>query len=160
MAEHAQPWEPVTMGLPLATVLFFVEGIPRSTQTGSVFRVERPGKKPRMVPSRMNPKWSEWAAVCAKAAMMRRGLPPFICPVSLGVSIRMPRLKDMRTAPLYPDSGPDIDNALKGVKDSWQKIVYLSDKQVKRYHMIEKVWATETQPPGLLVQVIPLGYGT
>ena len=147
-----------SQGLPLSTLRFVVEGIPRTTQTGSVWRVQRPGKKDRMVPSRSNPKWSAWAGACAKAYMNRRILKPFDCPVSLGVSIRMPRLKNMRTATPYPMAGPDIDNALKGIKDAWQGIVYMSDRQVVRYHLIERVWAPVDEEPGLHVQVIPLGY--
>lgn len=150
-------WGPAGMSKPLGTVRFFVGGIPKSTQTGSIRRLRRPGKKDRLIASRRNTDWSGHAREVATLEMLRLSQKPLVGPISLAVRIYMPRLKNMRGAPAYPAGGPDLDNALKGLKDAWQGVLYLSDRQVKRYHLIEKVWTEEGESPGLLVEVVPLG---
>jgi len=124
-------------------IRFFVPGRPKSTQTGSVWRNPKTG---RAIPSRRNPGWSKEAGKAANRAMDEAGLKPLAGPVSLGISIIMPRLKDMRKAPEYPMAPPDIDNAIKGLKDAWEGVLYENDKQVVRYHLLEKVWASPLIP--------------
>jgi len=141
------------MGLPI--VRFFVPGYPKSTQTGTVHRYGG-----RLMPTRMNTDWSDTCKDVATLAMREYGLKPFTGPVSLGISIIIPRLKNMKKAGPYPNGGPDMDNAIKGPKDAWQGVLYVKDKQVKRMHNFEVVWAAENIPEqargGLAVSIYPL----
>jgi Holliday junction resolvase RusA-like endonuclease len=133
-------------------IRFFIEGEPRSTQTGSVVR---PGGK-YATPLRMNPRWIAWAKLKAQEAMRELGCKPLEGFVSLGFALLMPRLKNMKKAGPYPKGGPDLDNALKGLQDAWQGVLYVKDKQIVRYHQLEKVWAMEGQEPGVSVSLYPL----
>ena len=126
-------------GLRQQSISFFVEGEPRSTQTGSVIRAGR-----RAIPLRRGQGWSQ--RVYLEARHWWTG-PPFRGAVRLNLTFFFNPPK--RKAPLPYPSRLDLENASKGVVDALQGVVYENDRQVTTLHL-EKRWAF--MRPGVRVE--------
>ena len=107
--------------VPFAPLLsFFIPGIPKSTQTGSIVRI---GK--RAFPKRMHTEWSSYVKL-----VMYRNRPPEPLDGALRVTLTfvMPRLASGKRA--LPTKRPDLDNLLKGFLDSGNGILWMDDSQI------------------------------
>lgn len=130
-------------------VYFWIDGVPRATQTGSVRRIARPGKKDRLVVSRRGTEWSAWCQAAAVRAY--RPAPPMTGPLSVALTFNLPTPKHGR--PVWT-SRPDAENLAKGLLDAWNGVLWVDDEQVIRL-LIEKQWVIGDRP-GVAVTVIPV----
>jgi len=124
-------------------ISFFVAGIPRPTQTGSVIR---PGGGKRAFPMYRN---TEWASYCRLVASQQK-VEPLAGPLSVCLSFYLPRPKKPKCE--RPITRPDLDNLEKKLLDAWNGILWHDDAQVV-IKMVEKCYATASTPPGLWVIV-------
>ena len=111
-------------------ISFFVPGIPRSTQTGTVVRV-----KGRLFPLRRNTAWSQ---VIGLVARQYAPPSPIETPVAVSLYFFLPRPKSTRR--VSPAVRPDLDNLAKGLTDSLNGVLWKDDAQIislflaKSYH--------------------------
>ncbi len=101
-------------------ISFFVPGKPRSTQTGSVIRVGG-----RSIPTRRGASWSSYVALVAKQHAPEKLMTR---PLSVLWEIVLPRPKGK--APYWAPVSPDYGNALKGVEDALNGILWVDDRQI------------------------------
>lgn len=121
-------------------IQFFVPGIPKSTQTGSVIRA---GK--RLIPTRRNTPWA------AAFGLVARQYKPS-CPLTTAVRVWMrfqfvrPKSVPMRHWPIVR---PDLENLCKGLTDSLNGVFWQDDAQ------ITSLWLTKTyaEKAGVLVTI-------
>ena len=128
-------------------IRFCVPGAVRSTQSGSVIR---PGGGKRAMPLRRNPQWTQ---ACKLAAMAVRPPKPLTGYLSMGIAILVKPIQDRKRMGAFPTSGVDALNALKGPLDIWQGVLYRDDRQVIRFHRLEKIWAPAGVEDGLYVEL-------
>lgn len=119
---------------------FFVPGLPRSTQTGTVVRAGG-----RTIPLRRG---TAWSAVCGLIASQYRPDALLTGPLAVSLTFGFPRPKRPRHP--YPMRA-DALNLAKGPLDALQGVIYLNDAQIVR-NVTEKQWADE-RGPGLLVRI-------
>lgn len=124
-------------------ISFFVPGIPRPTQTGSVIR---PGGGKRAFPVYRN---TEWASYCRLVASQQH-VKPLTGPVELCLTFYLPRPKKPKCP--WPVTRPDLDNLEKKLADGWNGILWVDDSQIVRKE-IEKRYATDCTPVGVKVHV-------
>ena len=133
-------------------IRFFVPGIPKSTQTGSVIWVNG-----RAIPSRRNTgaditKHLDWTGWCRLHGMSNRPYTPLTGPLGAMFTVRMPRPKKPGVHGEWAMSGPDAENVLKAPKDAWQDVLYLDDKQIL-VEVLRKGYERVGEGPGLEVKV-------
>lgn len=126
-------------------IRFFVKGIPKSTQTGSVIRAGT-----RAFPVRRN---TPWSAVCGLIARQHAPPEPITTAVKVSLVFMMPRPKGPKRA--YPTVRPDLDGLCKGLMDSWNGVLWADDSQVVRLDLA-KVYADPSMSPGIMVEVTSL----
>ena len=125
-------------------ISFFISGVPKSTQTGSVIR---PGGGKRAFPVYRN---TEWASYCRLAASQHGPMEPLTGPVELRLTFYLPRPKKPKC--WWPVTRPDLDNLIKKLTDGWNKILWEDDAQI--VHMeLEKRYAMNGTQVGLKVYV-------
>jgi Holliday junction resolvase RusA-like endonuclease len=126
-------------------ITFFVPGIPKSSQTGSVVRLP----DGRAFPKRRNTAWGDRVAL---VAMEHRPPRPLTGPVCVNLAYRFfrPASLSIRERPL-PAVAPDIDNLLKHQLDALNGILWESDAQIVRLTVSKDYSLT----PGLAVTVLP-----
>lgn len=129
-------------------ISFFIPGDPRSTQTGSVRRITRPGQKDRLIVSRRGTAWSAWCQAAAVKA--HRPAPPLEGPVSVYLVFHLREPKSGR--PIWT-AKPDVGNLEKGLLDAWQGVLWVDDAQVVQC-TTSKQWATGDRP-GVSVTIWP-----
>jgi Holliday junction resolvase RusA-like endonuclease len=130
-------------------ISFFVAGIPRPTQTGSVIR---PGGGKRAFPLYRN---TGWASYCRLVASQQK-VTPLTGPVTVCLTFYLPRPKHPKSQ--RPIVRPDLDNLEKKLMDGWNGILWHDDAQVVSKR-VEKHYATSVVPPGLSVLVWQIGGG-
>jgi len=99
---------------------FFVPGVPKGTQTGSV--VWAGG---RAIPKRRGEGWS---AAFGLMARHHRPPRPFEGPLSVVFTFFMPRPKKCRRP--YPSVRPDCSNLVKGLEDAGNGVLWMDDSQI------------------------------
>lgn len=99
---------------------FFVEGVPRSTQTGSVVRAGN-----RLIPVRRNTSWTSAFGLVARQYRPSR---PFTGAVRVSMTFQFLRPKS--TARPLPTIRPDLENLCKGLLDSLNGVFWQDDAQV------------------------------
>lgn len=124
---------------PRPLVEFFVPGVPRSTQTGSVMRF---GK--RLMPIRRGTAWSSMVGL---AARQHRPTRPFTGPCGLTLVFHLPRPESSERD--FPSVRPDLDNLVKGLPDTFNGVLWVDDAQVIEM-TVSKLYS---QTPGVLVVV-------
>lgn len=124
-------------------ITFFVPGIPRSTQTGTVVRAGG-----RMIPIRRN---TSWAATFGLVARQHRPPQPFTCAVRVSMTFQFLHPKSSKSR-LHPIVRPDLENLSKGLTDSLNGIFWLDDAQVTTLDL-HKAYADEA---GVLVAISEL----
>lgn len=102
-------------------IQFFVPGVPRSTQSGTVVRA-----RGRAIPIRRG---GGWSTLCRAVAAQHRPNAPLLGPVAVTLMFVMPRPK--RAAATYPRR-PDLGNTSKGVLDAFNGVLWVDDSQVVR----------------------------
>lgn len=126
---------PVKLPARPEAIRVFIPGRPRSTQTGSV--VWRGG---RAVPTRRGESWSSYVALVAKQHAPPKLLEgPLV--VHWTIRIQRPKKGGYGPAPVAPDYG----NALKGVEDALNGIIWRDDRQIC-HATIRKIYSDQ---PGL-----------
>jgi Holliday junction resolvase RusA-like endonuclease len=131
-------------------IRFFVEGRPRTTQTGSVMQYGR-----RLIPERRN---ETWIAFCRLVAMQHRPAQPLVGPLRLRLTFFVPKPTSraaLKKLALVPMGGADVDNMAKGVADAFQGVLYEDDKQAFSKEFL-KLWAEDGWRAGVLVEVEPV----
>lgn len=126
--------------VPFAPLIsFFIPGIPKSTQTGSIVRI---GK--RVFPKRMHTEWSSYVRL-----VMQQNRPPEPLDGALKVTLTfvMPRLTSGKRA--LPTKRPDVDNLQKGFTDAGNGILWIDDSQIVTL-LIEKRYGDK---PGVKVSI-------
>ena len=129
-------------------VTFFVAGRPRSTQTGSVIRVQG-----RAIPLRRG---TAWSAVCGLVARQHAPSPLLIGPVRVVLLFVLPRPK--RRKEHYVTTRPDVENLCKGLLDSWNGVLWQDDAHVAELSLT-KVYEDDRLSPGVLVTAQELRHG-
>jgi Holliday junction resolvase RusA-like endonuclease len=126
-------------------IAFFVPGIPKSGQTGTVFRAGG-----RSFPSRRGSAWASYVALVAKEHAPKE---PLFGPLSVRyrIQLQMPKKK---LDSCWACVRPDYLNALKGVEDQLNGILWMDDKQLVEVH-VEKIYS---ENPGLNICVRSLKY--
>jgi len=126
-------------------ITVWVPGTPRATQSGSVVRVQRPGRKDRLVPLRRG---TAWARTCkAEAIRQYRGAPLHgEVWASLVFHLRRPK-KSHPVAPMT--KRPDVDGLSKGLLDAWNGVLWCDDAQITRLTLV-KIYS---DTPGVTVEV-------
>lgn len=104
----------------MGMIEFFVPGIPRATQTGSVVRAGG-----RLFPVRRR---TEWSAYCALIGKEHAPGEPLEGPLVVSLQFFVPRPKDKRKT--EPVGRPDLENLSKGLLDCWNGILWRDDSQV------------------------------
>lgn len=126
-------------------IRFFVPGVPRSTQTGSVVRAGG-----RSFPLKRNP---AWITACQLVARAHAPAQPMTGPLWVVLMFMLPR---PRRSSAYPTVRPDIDGMCKGLLDAWNGVLWVDDRQVVKLDL-RKVYAERRcSGPGVRVEVIPL----
>ena len=125
-------------------ISFFIAGIPRPTQTGSVVR---PGGGKRAFPVYRN---TEWASYCRLVASEKGPMEPLTGPVELRLTFYLPRPQKPKCP--WPITRPDLDNLEKKLLDGWNGILWVDDAQIVRKE-VEKRYGGEWTPVGLKVCV-------
>jgi Holliday junction resolvase RusA-like endonuclease len=74
----------------------------------------------------------------------------------MGVAILVKPIKDRRKMGAFPTSGADALNVLKGPMDAWNGVLYIDDRQVVRFHRLEKIWAPAGFEPGLYIELMEI----
>jgi Holliday junction resolvase RusA-like endonuclease len=120
------------------SIEFFVPGIPRSTQTGTVIRVNG-----RLMPLRRN---TSWSSICGLVARQYAPLQPYSCALAVRLVFWMPAPKSKKRE--RPTTRPDLENLCKGLLDSWNGVLFDDDSQVVKL-TLEKNYG----PPGVGVSV-------
>ena len=124
-------------------IAFFVPGVPKASQTGSIVRLPNG----RAFPSRRNTAWGEVVGLVA-----RQYAPPK--PLSGPLSVELdyvfarPRSVSARTRPA-PDVRPDLDNCLKHQLDTLCGVLWHDDAQIVDLR-VRKLYGSN---PGLHVAV-------
>lgn len=127
-------------------ITLWIPGVPRATQTGSVARVQRPGRKDRLVPMRRG---TSWARTCkAEAIRQYRGKP---LEGALEVSVAFSFDRPATVTREHPTVRPDIDGLVKGLLDAWNGVLWKDDAQVVKLTLTKEY----DIHPGVLVAVEP-----
>lgn len=123
------------------TIAFFVPGVPKSSQTGSIIRLP----SGRAFPSRRNTAWGDVVGLVA-----RQYAPPAPLdgPVALALDYVFDRPASARRR-LAPDVRPDIDGLVKHQLDALNRILWQDDAQIVDLH-VRKLYGTA---PGLHLAV-------
>jgi Holliday junction resolvase RusA-like endonuclease len=124
---------------PQALVSFFVEGRPKSTQTGTVIRAGG-----RMIPIRRN---TEWSSVVGLVARQYAPTVPYEGPLLVTLDFRLPRPQGGKR--FLPSTRPDLENLSKGLTDSFSGVLFHDDAQVVML-LLSKGYGR----PGVYVQVL------
>lgn len=122
-------------------IAFWIPGLPRSTQTGTVIRAGG-----RAIPLRRG---TAWSAVCGLIAAQHRPEALLTGPLAVTLEFCFPPPKKTRHP--FPTRG-DVGNLAKGPLDAFQGVLYLNDAQIVS-QLIKKRWADE-RGPGLAVAVM------
>jgi Holliday junction resolvase RusA-like endonuclease len=120
-------------------ISFFIPGVPKSTQTGSIVRI---GK--RAFPKRMH---TEWSAYVKLVMQEHRPDAPWDGALLVELTFQMPRLASGKRP--RPIKRPDVDNLLKGFLDCGNGVLWHDDSQVCHLD-VEKVYADN---PGVTVTI-------
>ena len=117
----------------VASVTFFVPGIPKSAQTGSVVRA---GK--RLIPIRRGTAWSSLVGLVARQYAPPE---PLDGPLRVWLGFRFNRPKSSRRA--YPTVRPDADNLIKGLMDSLNGVLWVDDAQIVELRVTKDYFPTQ-----------------
>ncbi len=99
-----------------------------------------------------NPREATWSAQVAWAARQAmNGDPMLTGPIKVGLLFHMP-LPETPTYD-YPVVG-DLDKLVRSVLDAMSKIVYVDDKHVVSFGMVDKIFAVGDEKPGCMVRVV------
>ena len=128
-------------------ISFFLPGIPRPTQTGSVIR---PGGGKRAFPVYRNTEWASYCRLMAVNYMRAAKRNHLTGPVELCLTFYLPRPKKPKCP--WPVTRPDLGNLEKKLSDAWNGILWVDDSQIVRM-TLEKRYATACTPVGLKVYV-------
>lgn len=120
-------------------IQFFIAGLPKSTQTGSVIRA---GK--RLIPIRRG---TAWSSVCGLVARQYAPETPLSGPLGLRLTFVLPRPKKPKAT--TPIVRPDLENMVKGLADSWNGVLWADDSQIVELGA-RKIYGLE---PGVEVEV-------
>lgn len=123
----------------MTTISFFVAGIPKSTQTGSVIRAGG-----RAIPIRRGTAWSSICGLAARAHAPRTPLEG-----ALGVRLIFTLPKPKKPKAPTPITRPDVENLIKGLCDSWNGVLWRDDSQLVELG-VRKVYGLT---PGVHVEV-------
>lgn len=93
---------------------------------------------PRAYTPKKTADYEKFISTIARAEMLRRGLKPLPCPlsVSIDVFLQIPKSTSnkkryaMLKSDLRPTVKPDIDNAAKSILDGLNGVVFEDDKQI------------------------------
>jgi Holliday junction resolvase RusA-like endonuclease len=119
-----------------ARCAFFVAGIPRPSQTGSVVRTG----DGRLVPLRRN---TAFGTLVGAIARQHAPPAPLEGPLALTLTFFMPRPKSLPKRVTMPVTRPDLDNLIKHLTDQLEGVLYRSDSQLvelilsKRYSALQ-----------------------
>ncbi len=122
-------------------IVFFVPGMPRSTQSGTVMKFGR-----RLMPVRRGTSWSSICGLIARQHAPRR---PLDGPIAVDMLVCFPNPKSKRSR--YPGR-VDVENACKGVLDALEGVIYVSDRQI--CDLVERKRFALT--PGVRISVQPM----
>jgi Holliday junction resolvase RusA-like endonuclease len=111
-------------------ISFFVAGIPKAMQTGSIVR----SKSGQAFPMRRH---SSWGSTVGEVARRHAPAVPFLGPVALTLTFLMPRPKTARRRQ-HPVVRPDVDNLVKGMPDSLNGVFWADDCQVVELHAAKR----------------------
>lgn len=109
-------------------IRFFVDGRPKSTQTGGVIRDRKSG---RLYPVRRN---SDWSATFGQCARQHRLDALLTGPVEVTFRVYMQRPQSWRS---HPTVTPDWDNITKGLSDKLNGVLWADDKQIVVAHVFK-----------------------
>lgn len=127
-------------------VQFFVIGLAKSTQTGSVHRVVRGGRT-FLIPSRRNP---EWSATIGKVARDYAPERPFDGALEVEIVVLLPMSKTKRR---FPTTRPDVQNFEKGVLDSLNHVIYEDDSQIVDLILRKRYACSQQDRVGMSIRV-------
>ena len=121
-------------------VEFWVSGLPRTTQTGSIIRL----KNGRRMPLRRNPGWSD---ACHLVARQHAPRAPLAGPVAVTLTFSLPMPKRPKFS--APAVRPDAENLCKGLLDAWNGVLWQDDGQIVDLHIVKRYASV----PGVTVTV-------
>ena len=123
---------------------FFIPGIPKATQTGTVVRVNG-----RAIPIRRN---TSWSSLCGLVARQYAPPEPLTGPLHVRLLFWLPRPKTGKR--LYPTVRPDAENLVKGLLDAWNGVLWQDDNQIVQLFIEKAYTPTIAQGPGVTVIVM------
>lgn len=93
---------------------------------------------PRAYTPKKTADYEKFVSTIARAEMLRRGLNPLPCPLSVSIDVFLPVPKStskkkrfaMLKSDIRPTVKPDIDNAAKSILDGMNGVVFDDDKQI------------------------------
>jgi Holliday junction resolvase RusA-like endonuclease len=85
--------------------------------------------------------YQEMVGMIGKVALTKAKIKRLECPVALGVRVFYPKPKIFKGGDMWKTSKPDLDNIIKNIKDSLNKIVWADDAQVVKYLTCFKKYA-------------------
>ena len=93
-----------------------------------------------------------WRATIAQAMQTQRTGPQLTIPVRLSLTFFVPKPKSApKKKQTWPVKRPDMDKLVRAVFDALSRVLYGDDSQVVHLSAA-KVWATDTEPPGVLIE--------
>jgi Holliday junction resolvase RusA-like endonuclease len=126
-------------------ITFFVAGIPKASQTGSVVRL--PGG--RAFPTRRNTAWGDLVGLAAREFAPPR---PLAGPLELELVYTFPRPKGVSPRKrAMPDVRPDAENLLKHQLDALNGVLWEDDAQIVDLR-VRKIYGPL---PGLTLSLSP-----
>lgn len=139
------------------TVSFRVFGVPQGQGNKTAFvrggrAVLTEGRRPESREAFRS--WRE-AITRAAADKLREGVEPYDGPLGVVAHFYFPRPKSAKRA-IYKVSAPDADKLARAVGDALEQSgLIVSDARIARW-FVEKTYATDGCPPGVLVSVARL----
>lgn len=118
-----------------ATIAFFVGGIPRPSQTGTVVKAGD-----RLIPLRRN---TTFGTLVGAIARQHAPPTPLKGPVCLTLRFYLPRPASLSKRVILPTTRPDADNLLKHLLDQLEGVLYARDSQIVELIVLKRYAAPE-----------------
>lgn len=129
------------------TISFFITGLPKPQARARTFF--KPGMKS---PTTWSPK-SDWFSACYHKALENRPKQPLDCPLSVDLSIYLPRPKSAAKSKTRPDVRPDLDNYEKAILDALtQAGIWADDGRICELHS-QKFYADAAVKTGCQIDI-------
>jgi Holliday junction resolvase RusA-like endonuclease len=126
------------------SLAFFVAGIPKPSQTGSVIRAGD-----RLIPLRRN---TPWGVLVGSIARQHAPATPLPGPLAMSLTFYLPRPKALPRHRTLPVVRPDLDNLVKHLCDQLEGVLYARDSQLVEL-ILSKRYAERDGRCGLEVEV-------